>query len=412
MSVKLGSMQLHIHPATTLKGIVQVPGSKSHTVRGILLACLAQGTSTLHNVNDCEDTQSALGIARALGAQVHYKESTVQIQSKGLPLQTEQKLFAYNSGITTRFVLPMLGLRAHPETPVALDVAEQMRQRPMTSLAQALNSLGMHIEEPFPLHITGRLKGGEVEVEGKTSQFLSALLLSLPCAKGPSTVRVHNLKERPYIEMTLAWLHRQNLHVQHTQQDDWDVFNLKGGQNYQAFEHSIPGDYSSAASFLALQYFFPDLELKGLDPRDPQADKALVELLAAWPPSIDCTDFPDLLPTLAVVATQKGQPTKLHNVPQARIKETDRIHSMVQGLQAMGIQVDEHPDGLTVYPGQLHGAHIHGFGDHRTIMAFTVAGLLAKGPTTIDTAEGLDKTFPQFPEILRSLGAELSLVVA
>jgi len=400
-------MQLHIQPAASLQGTVQIPGSKSHTVRGVLLACLAQGHSTLHNVNDCEDTQAALEVARALGAKVHYEGSTVQIQSKGLPLQTEQKLFAHNSGITTRFVLPMLGLRTQAETPVTLDVAEQMRQRPMTSLVQALSSLGMHIEEPFPLRITGQLKGGEVEVEGKTSQFLSALLLSLPCAQGPSTVRVRNLKERPYIEMTLAWLHSQHLHVEHTQQDDWDIFNLKGGQNYQAFERSIPGDYSSAASFLALQHLFPSVQVSGLDPSDPQADKALVELLATWPSSIDCADFPDLLPTLAVVATQKTEPTKLHNVPQARIKETDRIHSMVQGLQAMGIQVDEHPDGLTVYPGQLHGAHIHGFGDHRTIMAFAIAGLLADGPTTIDTAEGLDKTFPQFPEFLRSLGAEL-----
>ncbi len=415
-------MILRVQKTDKLNGSLRAPGSKSQSVRALLLASLAKGTSTLRNLVDSEDTEAALSAARFLGAELEENEDGLKVTGKGLPLQiTDQKLYTQNSGITTRFVLPLIGLDAELSSgdelkkTLTLDVDEQMRKRPITPLIEALNALGMQLGSGFPLEVSGQLKGGTVQVDGTTSQYLSALLLSLPCAPNDSTIVVENLNERPYVNMTTRWLDEQNIHFQwsSSMQDGVmrDEFKIQGRQAYRAFDKEIPGDFSSASYLLAAQALLPGkVEIKGLDLHDAQPDKALIPLLKNWPEAIDCNDFPDLLPTLAVLATQQEKSTRLFNVAQARIKETDRIHSMTEGLRAMGAQIDEHDDGMTIHPSKLKGAKVHGYGDHRTVMALAIAGLIAEGETEIDTAEGIRKTYPHFVSDLQSLGAKMELI--
>lgn len=412
-----------------------IPGSKSQSIRGLILATLARGKSTLTNVLESDDTNDAIRVCGQLGAKITKNFGSVMVEGSGLPLHsTAREIDTGNSGITNRFVMPLLGLRKKSVTPVTYTCSAQMRARPSRSLVDALQELGMSITEldqsaAFPLRFSGKLHGGKTSVSGITSQFLSALLLSLPCAEGDSEISVQDLHERPYVEMTLRWLKQQGIRYHH-QTGETDVFQIPGKQCYHPFEVTIPGDFSSASYFIAAAVLTQGhVELTGLDMQDPQGDKRLISILREMGADIedrdnsliirggrplngirvDANDIPDMVPTLAVIGTQTQTPLEIFNVRQARLKETDRIHSMTEGLRRMGIHVDEHDDGMIVTPGTLIGTRVSGYQDHRTVMALAVAGMLAEGSTEIEDAEAVHKTFPDFVELMKSVGVKLEV---
>lgn len=413
-----------------------VPGSKSQSIRALILATLARGTSTLTNILESDDTDDAIRVCGQLGAKVIETTDRVVVESAGLPLYpSETVIDTGNSGITNRFVMPLLGLRKNSATPITYTCSPQMRARPSLSLVEALQQLGMSItaldqSAPFPIRVTGPLCGGQAYVSGITSQFLSALLLSLPCAEVDSEILVKDLHERPYVEMTLRWLQQQGIRYQHDQNGDVDSFQIPGNQHYNPFDIMIPGDFSSASYFIAAAALTQGhIELTGLDMQDPQGDKRLITILQEMGADIevrdhtliirggrplngirvDANDIPDMVPTLAVIGTQTQTPLEIYNVRQARLKETDRIHSMTEGLRRMGIHVEEREDGMIVTPGTLTGARVRGYQDHRTVMALAVAGMLAEGTTEVDDAEATHKTFPNFVEMMQSVGAKLEV---
>jgi 3-phosphoshikimate 1-carboxyvinyltransferase len=274
------------------------------------------------------------------------------------------------------------------------------------------------------------LLGGQTSVSGITSQYLSALLLALPCAPQASIVTVQDLVERPYVDLTLQWLRQQQMDYQQHQSARVDVFTIEAQQRYQAFTANMSGDFSSASYLIAAAVLIPGrVEVLALDMHDLQGDKQLVFILQAMGADIcidhdrliiqggkaltgiviDGQDIPDLLPILAVIATQAQGKTDIVNVEHARIKETDRIHSMQEGLQRLNATVVARKDGLTIYPSALHGARLNGYGDHRTVMALTVAALLASGDTIISDVTAINKTYPEFIEHMCLLGAYLEI---
>ncbi len=434
-------MKLIVQPTKSLNGEASPPGSKSHSVRGLFIAAMARGTSRLHNVLDAEDGLAAIEVCRGLGSKIDVKKTPsggldVTVKSEGVPLNTlATDLFSSNSGITTTITIPVIGLRKNADFPLTLSSGEQMQKRPLASIIEAVKNLGMDVSsftkgETFPLRLSGNLTGGYATVDGTNSQYLSALLLSLPCAQKDSMIEVKNLRERPYVDMTLAWLDEQNIRCGHSKKENVDTFKIFGNQEYKAFDKTIPGDFSSASYLIAAGVLLPGkIILHGLDMDDPQGDKSIIPILQQMGAditfkkneliiqggkplngtTIDCSDIPDMLPALAVIATQAKGKTTLFNAAGARIKETDRIKSMARELTKMGAKVEEKESSLTVYESKLSGAKIHGYSDHRTIMALAVAGLLAEGTTEIDTAEGINKTFPNFADIMKSIGANMKL---
>jgi 3-phosphoshikimate 1-carboxyvinyltransferase len=312
-----------------------------------------------------------------------------------------------------------------------------MRLRIIKPLVETLRQMGLSIrylknEGSCPLEISGNLTGGIASVSGLTSQYLSALLISLPCALNDSEISVQDLMERSYVDLTIEWLKNQGISFTHQQNDNVDIYKIKGGQRYKEFNASISGDFSSASYLIAAAVLTQsNIELEGLDMQDQQGDKILVTILQEMgadivvvEPSrliirggktlkglkIDATDIPDLLPTLAVIGTYAEGKTEIYNAHHARIKETDRIHSMKEGLERLGARTEEHHDNLTIYQSKLKGAHVKGYGDHRTVMALALAGMLAQGETIIDEGESISKTFPTFVEVMQSLGAKMQLV--
>lgn len=430
-------MHLVTQQTLQLSGAVTPPSSKSQNIRALLFALLAKGTSHLENVLDSTDTRDAIQVCQTLGAVIVQREKTLQLTSAGLPLiSTSAEINTGNSGITTRFSLPLLGYRLNCLTPVIFDCGEQMRARPISPLVDPLRNLGMNIKylgkpDSFPLEISGALRGGKTSVNGY-SQYLTALLMALPCAPENSEITAVDVQERPYVEMTLNWLLEQNIKFNHHISGKSDVFQITGGQTYRPFHKAITGDFSSASYLIAAGVLLgKTVELSGLDMNDPQGDKRLVEILRTMGADIeyveskliikggkklhgiciDANDIPDLLPTLAVVGCQASGKTALINVKQARTKETDRIHSMTEGLKALGAYVEEHSDGMVIYQSALTGNKVKGYGDHRTVMALALAGLLAEGTTTIDDAEAIGKTFPNYVELMQELGAKMEIVV-
>ena len=427
---------LLVQKTSNLSGLVTPPSSKSHSIRALILALLAKGESILTNPLACSDMSDAMRICTQLGADISVENGTVCVNSAGLPLQATVPIInSGNSGISTHFIMPLLGLRRECEKPIILDCGEQMRARPIVPLVTALRALGLCIdyldkEGQLPVSVSGQLHGGVTEVDGITSQYLSALLISLPCASRDSEITVTDLHERPYVELTLDWLRKLGIRYQHTTIGNRDIYHIPGRQSYNAFNTTIAGDFSSASYLIAAAVICNGrVELQGLDMQDPQGDKRLVTLLQEMGAiieikaqgliiegghslkglKIDADDVPDLLPALAVIGTYASGKTELTNVRQARIKETDRIHSMSEGLSRMGAKVEVHEDGMTIYSSALQGAAVKGYNDHRTVMALAVAGLRAEGQTQIGDAEAVNKTFPNFVSLMQSLGADMEV---
>jgi 3-phosphoshikimate 1-carboxyvinyltransferase len=230
--------------------------------------------------------------------------------------------------------------------------------------------------------------------------------------------------------MTLNWLKDQNIQFSHASQGNIDTYKIKGKQQYKKIHSIISGDFTSASYLIAASVLIPGkVIVEGLAMSDPQGDKRLVTLLQEMGADIiveskrliirggkklsgikiDANDIPDLLPTLAVIGVYASGKTEIRNVEQARIKETDRIHSMADGLRRMGAKIDEHQDGLTVYQSLLLGCSVKGCNDHRTVMALSIAGMIAEGITIIEDGEAIKKTFPGFIKIMQSLGAKLEV---
>lgn len=427
-------MNLIVKKTLTLHGEATLPSSKSQTIRAIILASLSQGTSTLNNILCSEDTQDAINACKALGVKITQSDHTLTIESTGLPINTlNNEIHSGNSGITTHFVMPILGLRKNVTQPIILNCREQMRARPIRPLVDALSHLGLTLHylehaSALPIRVSGELCGGKATISGVTSQYLSALLFALPCASGDSEITVKHLQERPYAEMTLHWLRQQGIQFHHQSNAEIDTFIIKGKQTYKKFCTTITGDFSSASYLLAAAAVIPgEVILKGLNMADLQGDKRLVTLLQTMGADIvihpthlhirggrplsgikiEANDIPDLVPTLAVIGTYAAGKTEIYSVAHVKIKETNRIHSMVTGLTRLGAKIREKHDSLIIYHSALTGAEVKGYGDHRTVMALSVAGMLARGTTTINDGEAINKTFPAFVCTMQALGAKI-----
>ncbi len=422
-------MELRVRPGP-LSGSVQIPGSKSHTIRGLIIGSLAEGRSLLRAPLQSSDTQSCVHVCRALGATVDAADPDAwQIDgTAGPPRAAAGTVDVGNSG-TTLFLAMTAAALADGTSRFTGD--EQIRRRSAGPLLAALRSLGATAYSVdgsgcAPLVVGGGLRGGRVSIECPTSQYLSSLLIGCPLARGDSIVQVPLLNERPYVEMTLGWIDRMGIEC--ARSGDFSRFEIPGGQRYASFDEVVPGDFSSATFFLvAAAVTGSRLFLSGLDMEDFQGDKAVVGMLERMgcshevtedgirfegPPELqggtfDLNATPDAIPAMAVAGCVAGGETRLLNVPQARAKESDRLAVMARELRKLGGQVEELPDGLILHNSHLRGAATDGHSDHRVVMALALAGLVAEGQTTVTTAEAVSVTFPDFVELMRRVGAQM-----
>lgn len=411
-------------------GTVRIPGSKSHTIRALFIASLADGQSEIINPLISDDALSAVRTCEALGAVIRKADDRYIVQGfNGKPGIPEDVINVGNSGTTLRFGIMTAALG---DGCTVFTGDYQIRKRPLGSLIKAANNLGADVFSTrnngmAPVVVRGRLKGGKTDLDAVTSQYLSSILINCPLASEETEITITRLNEVPYVEMTLWWLDKQG--IKYTNEDFKKII-LKGGQKYKPFSISIPGDFSSATFFMVLAAISGnEFTLENLDMSDPQGDKQVLSILESMGAKvsvnrnnivikgeeligreIDMNSIPDALPAMAVAGCFAKGETRLVNVPQARFKETDRIRVMFEELGKMGADIEELPDGLVVRQSKLRGCHVSGHDDHRIVMALAVAGLNIDGCTCIDTAEAMNVTFPEFVNYLKACGGDIELI--
>ncbi len=411
-----------------LEGSVEIPGSKSHTVRAVAIASLARGESLIEAPLASADTLAAVDAYRALGADIETHSGFWRVRGTGgQPATPEDVIDVRNSGTTLRVALGSAALLAEGQAVFTGD--DQIRRRPVGPLADSLNDLGASVISTrgngcAPLIVEGRLRGGRTSIEAVTSQYLTSLLMTTPLGDGDTEIDVPLLNEQPYVHMTLDWLRRGGIELE---RDELRRFRVPGNQRYRPIDVRVPADFSSATFFLAAGVLGDnDVCLRGLDMNDAQGDKAVVDYLRQMGARIDVEPdcirvrpgkltgcrldlnaTPDALPMMAVVGCFAEGRTSLVNVPQARLKETDRIAVMAAELSRMGAGITERPDGLDIERRDLRAAEVDGHDDHRVVMALAVAATAINGETRIRTAQAVEVTFPTFVECMANLGADL-----
>ena len=421
--------------ARSINGRLRLPGDKSISHRAALIAALARGSSEISNFSTAQDCASTLGCLRSLGISIEHRDDKIVFAgSEGL-VAPREPLDCGNSGSTLRI---LSGVLAGHDLTAELVGDESLSSRPMRRIIEPLELMGARIEStggkaPLTVHGTGHPAPITYKLPVASAQVKSAILFAGLNARGRTSV-IETIASRDHTERLF-----NGFRVPVTTNADLSV-TLDGPAHFTGGPITIPGDVSSAAYFVAAAMLLPQSELTiegvGLNP----TRAAFLSVLSSWGADVSTTDeqverneprgtidvrgglsknatesertlgqsmIPSLideLPLLAVVGSQIDGGIRIRDAGELRLKESDRLATTAANLRAMGAEVDEFPDGLSVSgPTQLHGALLDSHGDHRIAMAFSVAALLARGESEISGAECVSVSFPEFFPLLESV---------
>ncbi|MDQ0188541.1 3-phosphoshikimate 1-carboxyvinyltransferase [Alicyclobacillus cycloheptanicus] len=435
-STLTGVQRMHVDPYRgSVTGELSVPGSKSFTNRALIIAAMARGQSRLSGILQSDDSYWCIDALQRLGIAVHVDGDCVEIEGCGGAWPTlAGSLYLGASGTLSRF-LPG-ALAAAPQGRWTLDGSSRLRERPMRPLLDGLTRLGAQLSFegqpgalPFTVHANG-LDGGEVFISGDTSsQFISGLLIAAPYARTPVTIHVTSpIVQHAYVRMTLDLMAQFGVDVEYTE----DLRKLRvEPAAYQARELSLEADASTACYFLALAAVTGGrVCVQNLPPTTRQPDIGLVDVLArmgctverttssialSGPPqtsasaplkggfTVSMKEMSDQAVLLAAIAVYADAPVTITDVAHIRAHESDRIAAICASLQRLGIQVEEHEDGLTVYPGRPGQAALPSYDDHRIAMSLSVLAAAGQGADILDPG-CVSKTCPAFFDLLGQLG--------
>ena len=414
-------------PGPTSPSTARVPGSKSLTNRALIVAALADGPSILTGALDSDDTRVMVDSLQKLGIQVEHDPATCTIKVQGcankIP-RNQADLYVANSGTSLRFLTAMVSTASGT---YRLDGTPRMRERPVFDLLQALNGLGADAVSdlktgcpPVTVKASG-LDGGYAFVRGDvSSQFLSGLLMALPYSRDTTSVEVEGvLVSKPYVAMTMAVMEAFGVRINNRKDRRFDIRPAR----YTGRPYAIEPDASAASYMFAVAALTGStITVEGLGTDSIQGDIAFVDLLEHMGCTVvrektattvtgnplrgidvDMNAISDTVMTLAVVALFAQGITRIRNVGHIRHKETDRISALATELRKLGATVEEHPDGLYLFPPEtITPARISTYDDHRMAMSFALAGLKAHGVTILDPG-CVAKTYPGFWEDLAKL---------
>ncbi len=411
-------MDIRITPAP-LKGTVAPPPSKSQAHRVLIAAALSGGFSVLRGLAQSQDILATAACLRAMGAYLEEAEAgAVRVHGLGssIPQHRESWLVKFDcgeSGSTLRFLIP-----------VALAVLGggifsgrgRLMERPQRPYFDIFDEKGIfYKQKDGALTVRGELTPGEYRLPGNvSSQFVTGLLYALPLLDGDSQIVLTSpLESRGYVDMTLDALGRFGVRAE-AREDGWLV---PGGQKYRPCSMTVEADWSQAAFWYGAIALGSSLELERLNAFSIQGDMKIVpcflKLQGRGELELDVSDCPDLAPPLAAMAALRaGEITRLTNAARLRMKESDRLSSVTRALNALGADVEEGPDFLTITgrDSLAGGAAVDCCGDHRIAMMAAVAATRCKSPVTLLGAECVQKSYPDFWEEYKRLGGKLDVV--
>jgi 3-phosphoshikimate 1-carboxyvinyltransferase len=407
---------------------VAVPGSKSYTNRALLVAALAEGESSLTGALFSDDTDYMVQSLRKLGVAVEADPATARFVVPGnggkIPVD-KAELYIGNSGTTSRSIISYVALG---DGTFVVDGDEPMRtSRPISDLLEALGRLGVDARSRFdngclPVEVRARgFKGGTTQLDAsKSSQFLTSLMLAGPHTQEGLNIEMLGEYKTQYIDITMAVMRAFGAEVEH---ENYRRFRIAGGQCYQARDYAIEPDASNAS------YFFAAAALTGgrvrvddITADSAQGDIRFVDVLEQMGCTVNRDDkgievigpkklkgidvdmkaISDTSLTLAAIAPFAEGPVHIRNVEHSRWQETDRVAAMATELRRLGVEVEEHQDGISVSPSQPQPAAVDTYEDHRVAMSFALIGLKVPG-IRINNPGCVSKTFPTYFEVWQAL---------
>ena len=399
-----------------LSGSITPPPSKSQAHRALIAAALGEGVSMLKNVALSQDIQATIRCLEALGASFRWEGDTLAVTGlagKTAPQGELPLLDCGESGSTLRFLIP-----------IALAVLGggrftghgRLMERPQGPYFDLFREKGIFYEqEDGVLTVRGRLEAGTFSLPGNvSSQFITGLLYALPLLSGDSEILLTTpLESRGYVDMTLDVLEKFGVRVENR---DYASFLVPGNQSFRARDLTVEADWSNAAFWYAAALLESDLDIQGLYTHSTQGDSAIAghywTLARPADAEIDVSGCPDLVPPLAAMAALRGEglTTRLVNAARLRMKESDRLSTVTEVLNALGAEVEEHDDYLVIHgkdtlPG---GVTVSGHNDHRIAMMAAIAATNCDAPVTIIGAECVKKSYPNFWEDYEALGGVIA----
>ena len=406
-------MVVTINPGK-LKGEVSVPPSKSVAHRLIIAAALAKGESTITNIAMSKDITATLDAMRALGADITVNGNTAVIKGIQSPPR-KATIDCCESGSTLRFLIPVACALGIETTFVGRG---KLPQRPITPYLEELPKHGVEFDYhgTMPFTVRGKLQKGEYSISGDiSSQFVTGLIFAMAVMEGDSRLTLTTpLQSKPYVDITADCLEKCGVSVGRAE----NSYLVKGGKLH-GFEASVEGDYSQAAFFYVADSLGCSIDIKGLDEKSSQGDKKVVEIceeivynknggLNSF--ELDCSDIPDLVPVLAVLASFCKGKSRIYNVGRLRIKESDRLDAVTKCLNALGGNVTQGEDFLEIEGMQsLGGGRVDCFNDHRIAMAMAVAAVRCTNPVILEGAQCVEKSYPDFFEVYKALGGDITV---
>ncbi|MCI7574945.1 MAG: 3-phosphoshikimate 1-carboxyvinyltransferase [Candidatus Faecousia sp.] len=388
-------MDITISPRR-LRGDLTVIPSKSQAHRLLICAAFSDKPTLLQCAETNRDIEATADCLTALGAKIIRTDSGYTVfPVKAVPEQAE--LHCRESGSTLRFLLPVAGALG---VDALFTMEGRLPQRPLSPLWEEMERMGCTLTRPTSdtIRCTGKLRPGAYRIDGGiSSQYITGLLLALSLLGSGSQLEITGKAEsRPYIEMTKA------------------AISLFGGDPDHPGEKrfhspgavSVEGDWSNGAFFLAANELGSHLNLRGLDPDSPQGDRAvlgILPLLRSGAPRVSAADIPDLVPILSVAAAS-NHGAVFTDIRRLRMKESDRVASVMAMLKSLGGRAEADDNTLTVFPSGFTGGVVDSFNDHRIAMSAAIAATVCTGPVTVLGAECVSKSYPGFWEEYRRLG--------
>lgn len=400
-------------PRGCVAGKITPPCSKSYAQRALAAALLAEGESTLRNIEFCKDTQSALGCIESLGARVcREDEHTLRITG-GMSPQGDT-LSVGESGLSARLFTPIASLC---DRPITVAGEGTLLHRPMDMMIAPLRRLGVDVRDGggrLPIEVCGPMRGGEIVVDGSvSSQFITGLLLALPLAEEDTTLHVERAVSRPYLDMTVDTAQRFGVRILH---NDYSEFFIEGGQRYAPADFAIEGDWSAAAIMLVAGAVAGEVTLDNLSLLSKQADVAVCDALVRAGASVvsdersitvarrplsafefDATDCPDLFPALVALAAAAEGESIIVGTSRLEHKESSRAEALRSEYAELGIAIDLDGNLMRIRGGEIRsGVTTESYGDHRMAMSLAVSALRCDGAITVRNAECVAKSYPHF----------------
>ena len=410
-----------------ISGTITAPPSKSMAHRAVLCAALAEGRSHITNLEFSKGSSATLGAAAQLGANVHTGREDAVVEGLGHFVPLTAPVDCCESGSTLRFLIPLASLTGQE---VTFTGRGRLMERPQSVYETLYREQNLRFEQSSAgLTVEGTLTPGEYRLAGNvSSQFISGLLFALPPLSGDSTLHlIPPVESRSYIDMTRAV--QAAFGVQSRWLDENTLF-LPGNQHYHPCDYTVEGDYSQAAFPAVLGAVCGGVTITGLAPETLQGDAVILDILRrcgaqftregdavtfAKAPlrgvDIDLADCPDLGPVLMVLGLLCEGTTVIRNAERLRLKESDRIAAMEAELRACGGVLESEGGTITVHgcADKLHApaGTLHGHNDHRVAMSLAVLALSTGLALTVDDAEAITKSWPNFFDAIKPLGAEV-----